>query len=85
MFSHLLCYLTAVHQLRGGLSFPAVIWATTNFSSQDTFPIIYASYKIWPLASIVNFALIPVEKRIVFLSAVGLVWGVFLSLTAAKQ
>ncbi|CAD0016308.1 unnamed protein product, partial [Aureobasidium pullulans] len=40
---------------------------------------------IWPLASIVNFALIPVEKRIVFLSAVGLVWGVFLSLTAAKQ
>ncbi|THW35675.1 hypothetical protein D6D25_05173, partial [Aureobasidium pullulans] len=37
----------------------------------DTFPIIYASYKIWPLASIVNFALIPVEKRIVFLSAVG--------------
>ncbi|THY05157.1 hypothetical protein D6C98_07167 [Aureobasidium pullulans] len=51
----------------------------------DTFPIIYASYKIWPLASIVNFALIPVEKRIVFFSAVGLVWGVFLSLTAAKQ
>ncbi|THX52808.1 hypothetical protein D6D06_06498 [Aureobasidium pullulans] len=51
----------------------------------DTFPIIYASYKIWPLASIVNFALIPVEKRIVFLSAIGLVWGVFLSLTAAKQ
>ncbi|TIA05684.1 hypothetical protein D6C81_10370 [Aureobasidium pullulans] len=51
----------------------------------DTFPIIYASYKIWPLASVVNFALIPVEKRIVFLSAVGLVWGVFLSLTAAKQ
>ncbi|THX80741.1 hypothetical protein D6D08_05028 [Aureobasidium pullulans] len=51
----------------------------------DTFPIIYASYKIWPLASIVNFALIPVEKRIVFLRAVGLVWGVFLSLTAAKQ
>ncbi|THW29929.1 hypothetical protein D6D23_00554 [Aureobasidium pullulans] len=51
----------------------------------DTFPIIYASYKIWPLASIVNFAFIPVEKRIVFLSAVGLVWGVFLSLTAAKQ
>ncbi|THY20659.1 hypothetical protein D6D01_06661, partial [Aureobasidium pullulans] len=51
----------------------------------DTIPIIYASYKIWPLASIINFALIPVEKRIVFLSAVGLVWGVFLSLTAAKQ
>lgn len=52
---------------------------------QETFPIIFASYKIWPLASVVNFALIPVEKRIVFLSAVGLLWGIYLSLTAAKQ
>jgi hypothetical protein len=52
---------------------------------QDLFPIIFASYKIWPLASVVNFTLIPVERRIVFLSLVGLVWGIFLSLTAAKQ
>ncbi|KAH0368905.1 hypothetical protein KCU65_g3746, partial [Aureobasidium melanogenum] len=51
----------------------------------DTLSIIYASYTIWPLASVINFACIPVERRIVFLSLVGLVWGVFLSLTAAKQ
>ncbi|KAG9696126.1 hypothetical protein KCU95_g4541, partial [Aureobasidium melanogenum] len=51
----------------------------------STFSIIYASYTIWPLASIVNFSLIRVEKRIVFLSLVGLVWGIFLSLTASKQ
>jgi hypothetical protein len=56
-----------------------------DYLLQDTFPIIYASYKIWPLASVVNFALIPVEKRIVFLSMVGLIWGIFLSLTAANQ
>ncbi|KAG9894811.1 hypothetical protein KCU98_g12592, partial [Aureobasidium melanogenum] len=51
----------------------------------DTLSVVYASYTIWPLASIINFACIPVERRIVFLSLVGLVWGVFLSLTAAKQ
>lgn len=52
---------------------------------QDTIPIIVAGYKIWPLASIVSFSLIPVEKRIVFLSAVGLVWGIYMSLVAARQ
>ncbi|KAH0292677.1 putative integral membrane protein, Mpv17/PMP22 family [Aureobasidium namibiae CBS 147.97] len=56
-----------------------------NALRTDTFPIIYASYRIWPLASVVNFTLIPVERRIVFLSLVGLIWGIYLSLTAAKQ
>ena len=48
-------------------------------------PIIVAGYKMWPIASVVNFTLIPVERRIVFLSAVGWVWGVYLSLVAARQ
>ncbi|KAK6005250.1 hypothetical protein QM012_008029 [Aureobasidium pullulans] len=55
-----------------------------NTLETSTFQIILASYKIWPLASIVNFAFIKVERRIVFLSLVGLVWGIFLSLTAAS-
>lgn len=50
----------------------------------ETLPIIFNSYKIWPLASIVNFAFVPVEKRIVFLSCVGLVWNIYLSLVAAS-
>lgn len=50
----------------------------------ETIPIIVAGYKIWPIASIVSFSLIPVEKRIVFLSGVGLVWGIYLSLVAAE-
>lgn len=51
---------------------------------QKTIGIIVDSYKIWPVASIVNFALVPVEKRIVFLSSVGLIWGVYMSLVAAR-
>lgn len=50
----------------------------------ETWPIIWAGYKMWPIASIVSFSLIPVEKRIVFLSGVGLIWGVYLSLVAAE-
>lgn len=50
----------------------------------ETIPIIVAGYKIWPIASIISFSLIPVEKRIVFLSGVGLLWGIYLSLVAAK-
>lgn len=38
---------------------------------QETLPIVLNSYKIWPVASIINFAFVPVEKRIVFLSCVG--------------
>ncbi|KAL9096382.1 MAG: hypothetical protein Q9165_001379 [Trypethelium subeluteriae] len=51
----------------------------------ETIPIIVAGYKLWPIASIINFSLIPVEKRIVFLSAVGLCWGIYMSLVAARQ
>lgn len=74
-----------MHQLHGSSPVSALNWLQRRFSSQSTFSIIYASYTIWPLASIVNFSLIRVEKRIVFLSLVGLVWGIFLSLTASKQ
>lgn len=51
---------------------------------QETIPIIVAGYKIWPIASIISFSFIPVERRIVFLSAVGLCWGIYMSLVAAR-
>ncbi|KAF2091792.1 hypothetical protein K490DRAFT_61223 [Saccharata proteae CBS 121410] len=50
----------------------------------ETIPIIVAGYKIWPIASIISFSFIPVERRIVFLSAVGLCWGIYMSLVAAR-
>ncbi|KAF2726257.1 hypothetical protein K431DRAFT_214169 [Polychaeton citri CBS 116435] len=51
----------------------------------ETFPLILTGYKIWPFASVINFTLIPVEKRIVFLSAVGYTWDVYLSLVASSK
>ncbi|KAK7521330.1 hypothetical protein IWX49DRAFT_500095 [Phyllosticta citricarpa] len=55
-----------------------------NNIRSETIPIIVAGYKVWPFASIINFTLIPVERRIVFLSAIGLCWGVYMSLVAAR-
>ncbi|KAI0879173.1 hypothetical protein GGS24DRAFT_231339 [Hypoxylon argillaceum] len=50
----------------------------------ETVPIIVAGYKIWPLASIISFACLPVERRIVFLNFIGLLWGIYMSLVAAR-
>ncbi|KAK7539813.1 uncharacterized protein J3D65DRAFT_645203 [Phyllosticta citribraziliensis] len=55
-----------------------------NNIRSETIPIIVAGYKVWPFASIINFTLIPVERRIVFLSAIGLCWGIYMSLVAAR-
>ena len=51
---------------------------------QETLPLIVSSYKIWPVASMVNFVFVPVERRIVFLSCVAVVWNIYLSLIAAS-
>ncbi|KAH8673480.1 hypothetical protein BX600DRAFT_206112 [Xylariales sp. PMI_506] len=50
----------------------------------QTIPLIVAGYKIWPLASIISFSFVPVERRIVFLSFIGLLWGIYMSLVAAR-
>jgi hypothetical protein len=50
----------------------------------ETFPLILAGFKIWPFASIISFSCIPVEKRIVFLNFIGLLWGIYMSLVAAR-
>ncbi|ETS85106.1 hypothetical protein PFICI_03131 [Pestalotiopsis fici W106-1] len=50
----------------------------------ETFPLILAGFKIWPFASIISFSCIPVEKRIVFLNFIGLLWGIYMSLLAAR-
>lgn len=52
--------------------------------AKETLPIIVSSYKIWPLASIINFVFVPAEKRLVFLSGIGLLWGIYMSLLAAS-
>ncbi|KAL7784365.1 hypothetical protein V8C37DRAFT_395962 [Trichoderma ceciliae] len=60
-----------------------VVQISSNIKT-ETIPIIIAGYKIWPIASIVSFSFIPVHRRIVFLSCIGLLWGIYISLVAAR-
>ncbi|KPM40113.1 hypothetical protein AK830_g6455 [Neonectria ditissima] len=57
------------------------IWSNIKL---ETIPIIVAGYKIWPIASIVSFSFIPVHRRIVFLSFIGLLWGIYMSMVAER-
>ncbi|KAL1890602.1 hypothetical protein Sste5346_008118 [Sporothrix stenoceras] len=46
--------------------------------------IVVTGYRVWPIASIVSFTLVPLERRITWLSLVGLLWGVYMSIVAAR-
>lgn len=52
----------------------------SNF--QDSWSIYISGLMIWPLVSFISFVLLPVERRVLFGSAAGVAWGVYLSLVA---
>ncbi|WEW56019.1 hypothetical protein PRK78_001454 [Emydomyces testavorans] len=52
---------------------------------QDFFKIYISGLIIWPLVSLVSFAMLPVERRVVFGCAAGVVWGAYLSLVAMGE
>lgn len=49
-----------------------------------TVPFVLDSFKVWPLAALVALTMIKVEKRIVFYSAVGFCWGIYMALIAIR-
>jgi len=44
-----------------------------------------ASWKVWPIAQLVNFALIPGSMRILFINWVGFFWGIFMQLRISAK
>ncbi|KAF2743058.1 integral membrane protein-like protein [Sporormia fimetaria CBS 119925] len=50
----------------------------------EMWPIIWDSYKVWPIANFFSTTYFPAERRIVFLSCCGLIWNIYLSLVAAR-
>jgi len=47
---------------------------------RDFWPIVQSGLKLWPLVSLLNFTIVPVQRRVIVGSLVGLFWGVYLSL-----
>ncbi|EKG13681.1 Mpv17/PMP22 [Macrophomina phaseolina MS6] len=56
----------------------------TTAVRERLWPLFVAGTKLWPAVSLISFTMIPVDKRVLFGSAVGVAWGVYLSLVAAQ-
>lgn len=46
-------------------------------------PMLMANFKVWPVVNIINYALVPLEYRMLVSQTVNLFWGVYLSLIAS--
>lgn len=51
------------------------------FAKNTIKPTLIANWKLWPLAMLFNFGVVPPDMRILFVNVVALVWTVYLSLT----
>ncbi|KIW92674.1 uncharacterized protein Z519_06521 [Cladophialophora bantiana CBS 173.52] len=47
---------------------------------KDFFPMLIAGYKFWPIVTILNLVVVPVEHRMLVGGLAGLAWGVYVSL-----
>jgi hypothetical protein len=50
----------------------------------ETWGVIWLSYKIWPVASLISFSFVPAHWRVVWLSGAGLIYGVCLSFVGQR-
>ena len=49
----------------------------------NVIPLMINSWKVWPFVALANFTLVPVSRRVIVGSIVGLFWGIYLSMFAA--
>ena len=50
-----------------------------------TVSIVLNAFKIWPFVTVVGLTLLPMERRIVFYSAVNFFWEIYMSLVAGRE
>lgn len=60
-------------------------WSTVQADVSERFwPMIMDGYKFWPAVSLAGFLWVPVDKRVVFGCSVGVLWGIYLSLSVSS-
>ncbi|EAU32611.1 predicted protein [Aspergillus terreus NIH2624] len=75
---NIVLFIVLINLLKG------MSWATVyRLTCEDFGPIMIARLKYRPLVSVLMYTVVPVDRRVVFGSACGVVWGVYLSLYAA--
>ena len=77
---YLLIYLTALAALRGdGLN------EINSRIKRDMYPTLMDSYKVWPLAQMINFYLLPLKFQIIFINVIALFWNIYIGWKAEKE
>lgn len=75
---NILLFIVLINVLKG------VGWSRIGELIYEDFgPIMVARLKYRPVVSALLYTVVPVERRVVFGSACGVVWGIYLSLYAA--
>ncbi|CAJ2503836.1 Uu.00g112300.m01.CDS01 [Anthostomella pinea] len=71
---------------RDAVDYGKVDWAAVVASSKGEFwSIVQAGWRLWPFVSLVNFTLVKtIEGRNLVGSLAGVVWGIYMSLVAAR-
>ncbi|KAF9738318.1 hypothetical protein PMIN06_006805 [Paraphaeosphaeria minitans] len=60
-------------------------WSTVQADVSERFwPMVMDGYKFWPAVSLASFLWVPVDKRVIFGCSVGVLWGIYLSLSVAS-
>ncbi|KAJ9322283.1 hypothetical protein DTO027B5_6264 [Paecilomyces variotii] len=77
-FVNIVIFIFLINLLKGANL--STIW---DLICEDFWPITVARSKFRPVVSILMYTVVPVDRRVVFGSACGVIWGVYLSLYAA--
>ncbi|KAF7597339.1 hypothetical protein BBP40_006279 [Aspergillus hancockii] len=73
-------WLTVLFSMTMGLLRGQDYGAIVDQVRNEFWPLLIAGFKLWPLVSILNFTVVPADKRLLVGSIFGVVWGVYLSL-----
>ncbi|KIW17267.1 hypothetical protein PV08_04458 [Exophiala spinifera] len=82
-FVNTIAFVAAMAALKGKGAKAVQKRVERSFALQDTVPLMINSWKLWPLVALFNFIYVPVHRRVIVSSVVGLFWGIYLSLFAA--
>ncbi|KAL2217260.1 hypothetical protein M432DRAFT_476925 [Thermoascus aurantiacus ATCC 26904] len=75
---NIILFIVLINLLKGASA--TAIWDAVG---KDLYPIMIARLKYRPVVSTLMYTVVPVDRRVVFGSACGVIWGIYLSLYAA--
>ena len=47
-------------------------------------PTMIVNWKLWPAAQIINFSIVPIHARVLYVNSIGLIWNCYLSYAQYK-